>query len=64
MKRLQSLEEKMAKRNRVRLIEIGCKENIENFWNSRLESFQEDKKMDMSRKLKKHENNLKRLEKL
>lgn len=39
--KLQHLEEKVKKRNRVRLIEIECKENIENFWNSKLTDFQD-----------------------
>ncbi len=43
-------------------MEIECKENIETFWNSRLNEFEEEKKMEMSRKLRMQEEQMRRLE--
>lgn len=62
--KLQTLEEKVKKRNKVRLLEIECKENIETFWNSRLNDFEVEKKMEMSRKLKMQEEQMRRLEEI
>jgi hypothetical protein len=36
---LQELTQKINKRNRVRLMEIGSKENVEGYWNERLGNF-------------------------
>lgn len=54
----------MKKRNRVRLIEIESKENIESYWNNRLQAFQEDKRMDMTMKLKQQEDKMRQLQEM
>lgn len=47
----RELKLKTEKRNRVRLIEIECKENVNKFWRNKMQEFQDNRDQEISRNL-------------
>jgi hypothetical protein len=48
----------MEKRNKVRMIEIECKENIDKFWKKKLNNFTLKREQEIARGLSKEERRL------
>ena len=48
---MQELTVKTQKRNRVRMIEIECKENISKFWRKKLNCFKQNRERQIAKNM-------------
>lgn len=62
--RVAVLEEKIEKRNKVRMMEIQSKENVVSSWNRKLVEMKEGRKKLLGKKVKEHQENIAMISKM